>query len=923
MDQLLAGRDAELAAVDRFPARIRSEPGILLIEGAAGIGKTTIWVAARERAIASGARVLSCRPIETETPLAFAALADLVEPVLDVALPALPAPQARALEVALFRTEAGDERPDQFAISAAVLGILRHLASERPLILCIDDLQWLDRPSARVMEYAARRVSAEPVGILATWRAGEGAPFDPERTLPIERVTLGPLSVGALQVILRSRLRASPSRPLVLRIHAASGGNPFYALEIARAIRAAGSEPAASEPLPIPAALDDLVRARLDALPARVRRTLSVVALIAQPTADLVEAASPDRESASEDLHLAARAGVIETIGERIRFTHPLLAAAAASAPAPADRRRMHARLAEVVAWDEERALHLALASPRPDPGVASLLEAAGREAYRRGADDAAMELAGWSIRLTPAGQEDALTRRTIDAAEYHFAAFDLEEARRLLETVAQRIAPGPARADVLIRLAKVRFNADRWDAATAIAAQALEEAGDEPRLRAAAHQVFAGAQWLSGDIPAVLPHAKAALDLSEGLRDRDLIAQNAAILALAEFVVGNGVRWDLLDKAPLSERWAPHLLMMFRSNVSTGTLLRWADEPARARERYAAEYALAQARGAESDQTFLLAMMAELELRAGNWDLADRYVAEGHGLASQTGGVLLALVAEFPRALLAACRGEVDRARSIAIEAMDVGARHGNFQAKQLGLEVLGFIALSLGDAAGCVAVLQPLVDEMTERGTAEPGYLWFMPDAMEAHIAAGDLDDAERLIVRWEEASERLGRAYGLATGGRCRGLLQAARGDLPGASAALERALEVHECLPMPLEHGRTLLAAGEVSRRAKRKRDARRFLEGALAIFDGLGASLWAARTRAELDRVSPRAAPSDQLTVTEERVARLVSEGRTNREVAAELFISLRTVEANLSRIYRKVGVRSRTELARALAIRHR
>ena len=432
----------------------------------------------------------------------------------------LPAPQAHALEVALVRADAGGERPDLHALSAALLGVLRALAAADPVLLCIDDMQWLDRPSARVLEFATRRISAEPVGMLATWRTDEESPPEPQRMLPMERIRLGPLTVGALQAALRSNLGWTPARPLLLRVHAACGGNPLYAIEIARAIRARGLEPSAAEPLPIPSSLKDIPTARLRALPAKVRDVLAVAAFLSQPTVGLIEAACEDASRVMPDLHRAALAGIVDVGGDRVTFTHPLLAQAAASLLGPARRRRLHARLAQIAPSEEERAHHLALATDRPDEAVASLLEGAAHDAYLRGADDTAVELSNWSVSLTPPRHDAVRRRRSVRSAEYHFAAFDIATARRLLEDVVTAMPPGPDRADVLLRIAKVRIYADRLDPVGDILSQATDEAGADGRLAVVAHQMRSLAVWNAGDIPAASVEVATAFDLAiEGRR--------------------------------------------------------------------------------------------------------------------------------------------------------------------------------------------------------------------------------------------------------------------------------------------------------------------------------------------------------------------------------------------------------------------
>jgi DNA-binding CsgD family transcriptional regulator len=231
------------------------------------------------------------------------------------------------------------------------------------------------------------------------------------------------------------------------------------------------------------------------------------------------------------------------------------------------------------------------------------------------------------------------------------------------------------------------------------------------------------------------------------------------------------------------------------------------------------------------------------------------------------------------------------------------------------MNLAVLGFLELSLDRPAEADAYLSKAVELEHAMGVREPAFFRIVPDEVEALVALGRLDDAETLLAPFEEAGRNLDRAWAIATGARCRALLLAARGDIAGASAAADEAVAMHDGLPLPFELGRTRLVRGTVERRAKRKREARDTLTKALEAFDGLGAALWAEKARAELARIGGRAPSSLDLTPTEDRVAALVAAGSTNREAADALFVSIHTVEANLKRIYRKLGVRSRTELA--------
>src|SRR5437899_3134155 len=311
----LIGREEELHAALTALATL---PAVVALEGEAGIGKTSVWRAVLERLGAGGAVVLSARPAEAEAHLSYAGIADLLEPVLDDSLAELPAPQRHALETALLLAEAEGRAPDQAAIGFAVLGTLRHAADHGRLIVAVDDLQWLDAPSLFALEFAVRRLRDEFVGVLLALRPDRagGLSIEFERWLPeehVRRIGLGPLSLGALQHVLHGRLGVTVSRPLLQRVHQTSEGNPFFALELARALRQRGEQPKPGDPLPVSAELRHLLRARLGDLSQEAQEALLVAASVPQPTVELVARAAG--EGARESLRHAVDAEVVELEG--------------------------------------------------------------------------------------------------------------------------------------------------------------------------------------------------------------------------------------------------------------------------------------------------------------------------------------------------------------------------------------------------------------------------------------------------------------------------------------------------------------------------------------------------------------------------------------------------------------------------------
>ena len=920
--QELIGRHDELALLVRFLESLASGPRALLLEGEAGIGKTALWQAGLAQARARGQRTLVCRPTGSEVRLSFAALGDLLAGALQEALADLPLPQRRALQVALLLADPEGEPSDQRAIGLAVLNLLRTLSSAGPLLVAIDDAQWLDAPSAAVLAFALRRLGDEPVGVLATVRLTGGEPpaVPFEIWLQTERLRLGSLNLAAVHELLRTRLGLSPSRPTLVRLHQAAGGNPFFALELGRALLEQGREPALDEPLPVPASLRALVRQRLARLPAPARQSLLAVAALSRPTVALAVAAAGQEERTLADLERAAGAEVITYQGERIRFTHPLLASTL-YAEAPLGRRRqLHGRLAELVSDGEERARHLALAADRPDPAVAAALEEAATHAHLRGAPDTAAALCEQACALTPEGRPGERRRRTMEAASYHLLAGNTSRARVLLEEAASSVAPGPERARLLQRLGQVHYHEDSWATAEEVLSQALAEAGDNPSLCCEIEQGLAFARHVRGDIPAAAGRARAALELAEQTEDPRLVSESLVLVSLYEFFLGHGIRRDLMERAATLEeataaarpgRPAP----LLSRRLVWASMLKWADQFQAARSVYEELHRRMLERGDEASLAFLLSNLSELECWAGNWELAARYAAEGERLAALTGQGTMVSANLYAKALVEAHRGLADSARAAAEEALAHATASGNANVTLMGLSALGFLEVSLGNPAAAHAHLGPIIEGLSAVGLGEPGVLRFLPDEIEALVELGELEQARALVDALEERGKALDRAWALAAGARSRALLLAAWGDLAGAHAALDQALAAHQRLPQPFEHGRTLLALGTVRRRQGEKRAARETLEQALSIFDHLGAPLWAERTRGELRRIGGRTTSSSQLSETEARIVALVCAGQTNDQVARALSLSAKTVAWNLSKVYRKLGVRSRTELA--------
>ena len=922
------GRESELAILHRFLDSIPTGPSALVLSGDPGIGKTTVWKEGLAGALHQRYLTLSCGPVEAETRLSYASLGDLLEPILEEALPALPEPQRRALEVALLRSPGSGARADQRAVSLAALGCLRVVASTSPVVVAIDDVQWMDLPSIRVLQFVVRRLKDEPVGLMTAVRGtdpdddplGVGSAFPEERA---HAVHVGPLSLDAIEQVLRAKVGEDLPRTTLLSLHEMSGGNPFFAQEIGRALLRRGGEMAAGERPPIPERLQELIEDRLKGLPAQTIEALEVVSALSAPKLDTV-AAVIDPSAVDVPLGPAIDHDVVEVIGDRLRFTHPLLASAVYQKIPLARRRELHARLATIVHDPEERARHLALSVEGPDVAVAAALEEAALLASSRGAPQSAAELWEMARRATPRDRGEDLVRRTHQAGVAHSDCGDTSLARSVLEQAVDLSTAGPARARVLLDLGMGLADTEGWRGAWAVFEAARGEAGNDRALRARVEQNLGYAWLFRGDLAAAERHARAALQLAEELQEPRVMAEAFGHYPFVEFLLGRGVDQELLDRGIALEG---HLEGAFKSHVIRASfvaaqLLKFTDRLDEARRTFTELLGDAAAHGVETPIPEMRYHLAELECRAGNWDTAMEHARESRAaFQRQQAGASLLSEGHFAVGLVEAHLGRADPARQEALEGLRVAEEAGEILLLIPNLSVLGFLELSLGRPAEADAYLSRAVELERAMGVREPAYFRIVPDEVEALVALGRLEEAEELLAPFEEAGKDLDRAWAMATGARCRALVLAARGDLQGASAAADEAVRHHDRLPLPFELGRTLLVKGAVERRAKRKREARDTLTQALEVFDGLGAALWADKARAELARIGGRAPSSVDLTPTEARVAELVAAGGTNREVADALFISIHTVEANLKRIYRKLGIRSRTELASALLSR--
>jgi DNA-binding CsgD family transcriptional regulator len=905
MPSAIIGRSEELALLDAFVSEAPPAPTLLVIEGGAGIGKSTLFTAGVEAARERGLRHLVSRPAEAERGLAFAGLGDLLEDVLQDVVPELSAPRRRALEVALLLEEA-TERVDPRALAVAVRSALEILAAEEPLVVAIDDVQWLDPSSANALSFALRRLRG-PVSVLLARRleeGGERSELEVALASAARRLCLGPLSAGAIQQLLRDRLGRTFPRRTLLRIHETSGGNPFYALELARAL---DPDLDPTQPLQVPETLEGLVGARLAGLPVATRDALGLAAALGNAPLKLLWAAGVEEDA----LEPALAAGVIERVDRNVRFTHPLLASVLYQDLAPRERRRLHGLLADVVDEPVERARHLAASKERPDPEVAAALEKAAVLAGARGATVAAAELSEHALRLTPAAAVEDEHRRTIAAGRAHLAAGEVERARRLGEALQARRPEGRWLGEALVYLSELESG--EFPERIVLRRQALQEAAVPRDLRLLIHQRLAFETRFTEGASAAREHADAALQLAEELGEDDLRAGALAAVAMLQFTAGEPDALASADEAHAVASAAGNAQRLVDAGFCLAHVLTWSRDLARARILLEDLHR----QGSQRDERIsaqALWYLSLVELWAGRLAVASSHAERSRELSVQYGRDETEDPQNlFPIALLAAHRGELDSARDLAERGRTLAERHG---ALLPGLAAVpGLVAAWSGDAAKAVDHFAAADRTADAAGWIEPALRWWQAEHVEAQLELDRPDAAVSVLDEWESAAVRLGRSWILSEAARCRGLVAVARGDVGEAIPLLERAVAGSATVGDPLGEARAALALGAARRRTRQKRAAREAIEAALRGFELCGAAGWAERARGELGRIGGRTR-EEGLTAAEERVARLVAEGRTNREVAAALFLGERTVEAHLSRVYAKLGVRSRTELAR-------
>lgn len=894
-------REGELARLRDFvlgtlPARA------LVVSGPAGVGKSTLWDAALERASDGGLRILRARAAEPEVGMPFATLSDLLDGVDSDRFARIPAPQRRALDGALLRVDATTDVAQPHAIALGVLNLFRSLAADRPLLVAVDDIQWADAASTDALAFALRRSAAEPIRVLLSRRMGRATPIEAAigRQATLDLV-VGGLSLGAVRRLLATRLGLRLPRRLSVQIAESTVGNPLFVLEIGRALMESGL-PAIGEELPLPASLDDLLGARV-AASREARRALLAVALGGGlTTADLAAVVGMDSREA------ALAAGLLIREHGRLRPSHPLLAASAIHGSPESERRALHRSLADVATDPVRRARHLASAAEGPDAELAARVAAGATGAVARGAMEQAVELAELALRLTPA-VDPSRDEHVLRLGEYLHLAGEGARLRQLLDAELESLAAGEPRARGHLLRARVpetvRDYEEQLDAAL------RESVGvNEVRARVLAEQsVDASMSWLER-LDEAEAKAREALELAPPGRSR---AEAQFALAWVRMMRGRPIG-DLPDPRHRVDdvleygHWLQRvegIRLAFRGCIDD------------ARTIFARLHEEASERGQDEAAATFALQRCELELRAGDLLAAERLIDEIElaedslplGARSNTARL---------RALAAALRGDATEAERWADKTLElvVGQRWDELEARR----ARGIAALAAGEPGRAVPELAAVWRHTDAEGIHDPGAFPVAPELVEAALATGDAGLAGEVIARLDERAREQEHPWGLASVDRCRGLAAlAAGGDADVARANLLDAVDRYDDLGCSFDAARTLLALGRHSRRSRRWAESRQALERSVGIFERLGCGGWAAQGSELLGKVAGRPrGDSSKLTPAERRVAGLASRGSSNKEIATALFVGVHTVEVHLSHVYAKLGVRSRAQLVRAL-----
>jgi DNA-binding NarL/FixJ family response regulator len=893
----LVGRPNERATIDSFVASLHTGPRGLAITGDAGIGKSSCWRYAVQASRTAGARVLIARPSEEDRFVSMGGLVDLLAD-LDPG------------EAASWRAQEALER------RTAVLNLVRRLATEAPLVIAVDDVPWLDTVSARTLRAALRRLEDEPVSVVTTTRSdfagseGLASALSGER---IEQLELAPLGIDGLREVLATRL-AAISRPRLKRLHRLSQGNPMYALELAHCLDALDDVPRESA-VELPASLTAAIARRMEKLPEDMSRLLSTLA-VAGPSPIEVLAAVLGRTEVERVLPQAEERGlVVVDSGLRVRFNHPLHGTVAYSRLGTLARHALHARLSQAVADEDVRARHLALCTVAPDPGIAELMEQAADRAVRQGASDLASEFAAHSVRLTAAADTVAATRRALKHVTTLASAGEVRRALDLVESLIASLPPGPDRA--LVRIQQFYVGREDYESGAQILESALPDVAGDDGLHARLLDLLGWVRGMfCGDLATGIKLAESALAMATTAGTVAVQHSAAAHLAHMRTLAGlGGPREMAAVVARAADAQRPELGAGPQAWLAKQLL--WAGDLDGSRALVLDVLASDDRWGNELERPYRLYDLALVACSAGDLEAAERYVHAGIMSARDAENVDAEGWLDYPLAILHVLRGRVDEARLVAHRLLDPASRPSGLPARSRGLRVLGMLELSCGNSAQAAVHLHEVAELLARWGVRNPGALPVFPDAVEAAACHGDLPGAKALAARLADEVADGGSSWATAQVTRANGVVHLAEGRCEEAVSLLAAATARLFELGHDLDAARTRRLHALALVRAGRPAEAVRLLTQARDLLTRMGAVLWAARVDDDLERATTSS--EGALTSTEKAVASRVAAGLKNREIAQAMFLGVATVEAHLTRIYRKLAIRSRSELTRLIA----
>lgn len=896
----VVGRGPEINRIVRW---FRADgPPTLVIGGPAGVGKSTVLAAAVAAIRGSGVRVLASSPTEAESRLSYSGLADLLGDEMALAGPSLPRPQGRALAVAMRLEDPGDRAPDETAVARGLLQALRVIARSGSCLVSIDDLRWLDGPSLAAVIYAARRLGpGDRIRILTTQRSGAPEPAGLDDPDAVARVFLGPLSVGGIHRVLRLHTGTSLSRPRLLEVHAGSLGNPLHALELARA-RESGATPEDGT-------LARLFQARIGALPPGTQQALLVVAASADRSLDrLARAWAGDVAGA---IGPAIAAGLVTIERDQVRPLHPLVTHLAyESADGPA-RRDAHRQLALTASGDEERALHLGRSVAGPDAATADQVDAAAREARARGVRALAATLYESAARLTPGAAVEDRARRLLAAASAWFDSGDTVRVEAILEPLIAELPIGDQRCEARWRLGKALDEAGRWREAVALWTEALSES-DDLALRSQVQCSLAITALYTDSIERALDLATDGLGEAERSADPRAIGRALAVQAFLLALSADARFRVLMDRALAIEASVDEPLGEWSPSAIAAECARHIGDTDAALRHYQSVLDRATGAGDANIEQWAAFGLAWTQIVAGDLASASELADLVLDIADQTR--VMWIPARSLRALIDAWLGDLANARTLVQEAIRLATEADETTHQFTAVAVLGTIEALAGDAREAARVFGRARQLAGSLGLAHASALRTYLFEAEVAAAAGELAQADAALTAFRTIVGDEPPSWSIPNLARAHAAILQASGNPQAAIALLERSIDAPGI--QPPDRARSLLALGSARRRAREYVRAREALVEALALFERLGTPPWIAAVERELGRIpGRRASPTEELTAAEMRIAERVAAGHSNKDVAADLVLSVKTIEVTLTRVYEKLGVRSRSELA--------